>query len=91
MSAFDPKQTNARLLARSQNEKAYLSVGAISHVGSECPATCREHDDNCADLDPIVEVDDVLIGHADAARRDGSANIFGLVGAVNTVPCVLAT
>ena len=68
-----------------------LSVGAPSRMGSECPATCREYDDNCADLDPIVEVDDVLIGHADSTRRNSSADIFGLIGAVNTVPCVLAT
>ena len=50
----------------------------------------REDNDNCADLDPIVEIDRILIGHADAARGDGLADIFGLVGAVDTIlacPC----
>jgi hypothetical protein len=67
-----------------------LSVGALSRVGCGCPATWREHNDNRAELDAIVEVDDVLVGHADAARGDGAADIFRLVGAVNTVLRVLA-
>src|SRR6516162_8987432 len=77
-----PRATAGRLIERQIQFKSrsssgeQLSVGASSRMGSKCPATCREHDDNCADLDPIVEVDDVLIGHADAARRDGLADIF---------------
>jgi hypothetical protein len=45
---------------------------------SECPVSWREDNDNRADFDAIVEVDHVLVGHADAARGDGSANIFAL-------------
>ena len=86
-----PRDGVADSIDSISNAGKCLSVGSFRRVGSECPASCREHDDNCADPDPIVEVDDILIGHADAARRDGSADIFGLVGAVNTVPCVLAT
>src|SRR5690349_17990288 len=40
--------------------------------------TWREDDDDRARLHPIHEVDDVLVGHADAAGRDGLANIFRL-------------
>jgi len=37
-----------------------------------------------------VEVNHVLIGHANAARRDGAADIFWLIGAVDAVLRVLA-
>ncbi len=42
------------------------------------------------DLDPVVEVDHVLVGHADAARRDRLSDIFRLVGAVDAEQRVLA-
>src|SRR5262249_29677744 len=51
--------------------------------------TRREDDDDRAGLHPIHEIDDVLVGHADAARRDGMADIFRLVGAVDAVQGVL--
>ena len=61
-------------------------------VGSgECPVIWREDYNNRAEFDAIIEIDHVLIGHADAARGDGSADIFGLVGAVDPVLRVLAT
>src|SRR5580765_4603150 len=49
----------------------------------------REHDDDPAWLQPIHEIDDILVGHADAAGRDGMANVFRLIGAVDTVQRVL--
>ena len=42
-------------------------------------------------LDAIVEVDDVLVEHADAARRDRRADIFRLVGAVDAEQRILVT
>ena len=49
----------------------------------------REDDDDRARLHPVHEIDDVLVEHADAARRDGLADIFRLVGAVDAVQRVL--
>src|SRR5215470_10499715 len=49
-----------------------------------------EDDHDGADLDAVVEVDRVLIGEADAARRDRGADIFRLVGAVDAEQRVLA-
>src|SRR6185437_173028 len=42
-----------------------------------------------AGLDPLIEIDDVLVSHADAARGDRLADIFRLVGAVDAVERVL--
>src|ERR1700692_3212232 len=55
---------------------------------SRTPAR-RQHDDGRAWLHPIEEIDDVGIVHADAAGRNGLADIFGLVGAVDAVERVL--
>jgi hypothetical protein len=60
-----------------------LGVGTIHYAWSERPVRLREDHDNCANFDAIVEVDHVLVGHANAARGDGSADIFRLVGAVD--------
>ena len=49
-----------------------------------------EHHDDGADLDAVIEIDRVLVGHADAARRDRGADIFRLVGAVDAEQRVLA-
>src|SRR6185437_8445321 len=49
---------------------------------------CQHHHDG-AGLDPLVQVDDVLVGHADAARGNRLADIFRLVGAVDAVERVL--
>src|SRR3954451_22862081 len=43
------------------------------------------HDDLGADIDAAVEIDDVLVAHADAARGDVGADGPGFVGAVDTV------
>ena len=45
----------------------------------------RNHDDAGADLDAFEQVGDVLVQHADAARRDELADRRGLVGAVDAV------
>ena len=50
----------------------------------------REDNNNRAELYATVEVNHVLVGHANAARRDGSADIFWLIGAVDAVLRVLA-
>jgi|SRR6516165_11426810 len=46
--------------------------------------------DNRTDRYATVEVNHVLVGHANAARRYGSADIFRLIGAVDPVLRVLA-
>ena len=58
----------ANSIASNSGAGERSSVGAFSRVGCECPTTWREHNDNRAELDAIVEVDDVLVGHADTAR-----------------------
>jgi hypothetical protein len=80
-----------QLQLRAMRERRWnhrLGVGTIHYAWSE---RRREDHDNCAHSDAIVEVDDVLVGHANAARGDGSADIFRLVGAVDPVLRVLAT
>src|SRR5215510_7668058 len=84
MSASDPKRTLARCVNLA------VSIESSCAPRCECPVSRREHNDNRADLDTIEEVDHVLVGHADAARRDCSADIFGLVGAIDAVLRVLA-
>src|SRR4051812_4067189 len=50
------------------------------------PSAMRlHHHDLGAEVDAAVQVDDVLVAHADAARGDVGADGPGLVGAVNTV------
>src|SRR5262245_17663872 len=50
----------------------------------------RQHHDDRAHLHAAVEVDHILIGHADAAGGDGLPDIFGLVGAMDAEQRVLA-
>src|SRR5690242_244123 len=49
----------------------------------------RKNDDGRAHLHAAVEIDHVLVGQADAAGRNGLADVFRLVGAVNAVERVL--
>src|SRR5580704_11634804 len=64
---------------------------ATARRGGPAPSTLtrREDDDGRALLHPTKEIDDILVGHADAARRYGLANIFRLVGAVDAIQGVL--
>ena len=48
-----------------------------------------QHHDRCADLHPREQVDDVLVGEADAAGRNRLADIFGLIRAVHAEQRVL--
>src|SRR5882757_5612964 len=45
----------------------------------------RQHHHRRAKLDPVVQVDDILIGHADAAGGDRRTDVFWLVGAVDAI------
>src|SRR5262249_62071606 len=49
-----------------------------------------EYDNRRSHLHPLVEVDHVLVGHADAAGRYGLTDILRLVGAMDAVERVLA-
>src|SRR5262249_34150985 len=44
-----------------------------------------QHDHFAADVDAVVEVDDVLVDHADAARGDPAPDGRGSVGAVDAI------
>ena len=48
-----------------------------------------QHDHWRTDLHPRVQVDRVLVGHADTAGRNGTADVFGLIGAVDAVERIL--
>ena len=72
----------------TQRDVMRVPSDQVSRPRSRAP-TWREDDDDCAWLHPIHEIDDVLVGHADAAGRDGLADIFRLVGAVDAVQGVL--
>jgi hypothetical protein len=49
-----------------------------------------QHDHDRADLYPAVEIDHILIGHANAARGNRTSDVFGLVGAMDAIQRVLA-
>jgi hypothetical protein len=65
-----------------QSKKPVLSRSSGRFAGPE-------HDDFRADRRAVVEIDDVLIRQADAARRDVGANGPGFIGAVDAVERVL--
>src|SRR5690606_10567359 len=44
---------------------------------------CSDHDHRRAKLDALIQVDDMLVDHAEAAIRSGAADGPWLVGAVN--------
>ena len=85
------RRTSQRLSLNSmcQRQKELALLIAIFGLVGESPAWV-EHDHNGAHLDPVVEVDHVLIGHADAARRNRLADIFRLVRAMDTEQRVAA-
>ena len=85
------------IVSHADNERAAVRAarrrgGRPSLLGGRPPAAAPQlsclpqmHDHARADLHPVVEVDDVLVAHADAARRDRVADRPGLVGAVDAV------
>src|SRR5450830_503153 len=66
-------------------------IAARGHLRTERRAALMRRQDyhDGAHLDPLVEVDDVLVGHTDAARGNRLTDIFRLVGAVDTIEGVL--
>src|SRR5262245_36081778 len=72
-----------------------LRTGEFAPLRSSGPetgeATARgENDDRRSHSHPLVEIDHVLVGHADAAGRYRTADVFRLVGAVDAIQRVLA-
>ena len=67
-----PKRTKAGLKSRDAAGPCVLSLGGSTGGGSAAPrqmaAPLLLHDDRRADLDPVIEIDHVLIGQANAAR-----------------------
>ena len=60
-----------------------LTRGSLLRSGSRLAGP--EHDDFRADRRAVVEIDDVLVRQADAARRDVGANGPGFIGPVDAV------
>src|SRR6478736_5295854 len=83
MSESRKRSVAARLARLAAAEREARIVGRVAMLR-------LEHHDNGADLDAAIEVDGILVGQADAARRDRGADIFRLVGAVNAEQRVLA-
>jgi hypothetical protein len=52
---------------------------------SGCWVAGPEHDDFRADRRAVVEIDDILVRQADAARRNVGADGPGFIGAVDSV------
>ena len=51
----------------------------------------RKYYDDGANFDAFVEIDDVFVGHANAARGNRLSDIFRLISAVNPIKGVLVT
>src|SRR5271167_2752717 len=51
---------------------------------TQCNASAQD-DDGGANAGSRIEIDDVVVGHADATGGDGLADRIGLVGAVNAI------
>jgi hypothetical protein len=60
-----------------------VDFSRIDGLFEACDAS--NHDDRRADTYAGVEIDDILIHHADAAGRNGLADGMRLVGAVDAV------
>src|SRR6266446_2880771 len=82
LERFRAKWIPVRVKKTRQNKESTTRTCHRLHLGT--PAR-REDDDDRALLHPVDEIDDILVGHADTAGRDGLADIFGLVGAVDAV------
>ena len=63
-----------------QNRKA--NAGSIAR---RLAAALPQHDNFRAHLDPVEKIDDVPVGHADAARRHGGADRVGLIRPMNAI------
>src|ERR1700722_536543 len=79
-------------LAYCCRDRSAVAAAREGHtwIGRRIPLAGRDPHDRGADLYAVVEVDRVLVGKPDAARRDRRADIFGLVGAVDAEERVLA-
>src|SRR6185437_11773869 len=75
-----PEQWNASYAALQRDRRIIRGVAMVR----------LQHHNDGADLYPVVKVDGVLVGHADAARRNRGADIFRLVGAVDAEQRILA-
>src|SRR5262245_20011518 len=85
--------------------RSHLSRPAVSRIaGPRCASVTpvpnglasalyrlprRKYHDRGANFHLVVEIDRVLVGHADAPRRDRAADIFRLIGAMDPIQRVL--
>ena len=101
-AADKPPTKKRRQTGAFDTVQLHCSVGSATACRRPppCSAICEierrvavlrlEHHDDGADLHPAIEIDHVLVGHADAAGGNRRADIFRLVGAVNPEQRVLA-
>src|SRR5260370_22662260 len=76
-----PRGAGAILNAILKMRRCRRSVDTID-LGSGAARTHRAHDDLRPDVNPVVEIDHVLVEQADAARGHEAADGLGRVGAV---------
>src|SRR5690606_31384323 len=69
------QRRSCRATRRKGNERAAVRLRSMIDV------------DEGADLHALIEVDDVLIGHAEAARRDSFADRLRFVRTVDAIQC----
>src|ERR1700746_28895 len=81
-------KTSGRIFAFDPKRTSHQQLPAVLRRGPSGP--WREDNNNRADLYATVKVNHVLVGHANAARRDGSADVFWLIGAMDAVLRVVA-
>src|SRR6266851_7958396 len=76
-----PGGTGPTKVQQAQTEMC-LAAGAAGAVGVTLDG---QHDHLGADIDAAVEIDDVLVDHADAARGDPAPDGRGSIGAVDAI------
>src|SRR5262245_6017766 len=85
----------ARRVLRGVSQGGRLRTGEFAPLRSSGPETGEaaprgENDDRRSHSHPLVEIDHVLVGHADAPGRYRMTDVFRLVGTVDAIQRVLA-
>jgi hypothetical protein len=83
----DPRQPNIRPRRNARDPFDGLRCDLVHRLGQPAPhyAALPQHDNFRAHLDPVEKIDDVPVGHADAARRHGGADRVGLIRPMNAI------
>ena len=84
------RRANRRLAGYLRHRAVAAALQRHLRIERRVAVLRLEHHHDRTETDAVVEIDHVLVGHADAARRNRRADIFRLVGAVNPEQRVLA-